>query len=111
MKVDFFKQGATDVFLEVEVPPQRADKFESAYLNIAGEPAVLGTGYQHQPNKWGAEYRIYFNQESDMFDDFANLGIDVEQGARPYRETRKYRVNNEAFFWALVKAGYRLGAN
>lgn len=112
MKLDFFAKNARDVVLEVEVNPSKAASFEEDYRSIAGSAPVLGVGYQHQPNKWGIEPRIYFNSDVDLLDNFAALGISVEVAERrPYRERWKYRVNNSDFFWGLVKSGYRLGEN
>lgn len=111
MDVDFFKNNASDVLLEVEINPDIAAAFENEYAERTGQTPESGPNYQHQPNKWGGEYRIYFNSEHDLLDEFAALKIDVEQGHRPYRGHLKYRVNNQAFFWALVAAGYRLGEN
>ena len=111
MNVSFFSASVTGAYLEAEVHPNAAGKFEADYLQITGEMPVIGEGYQHQPNKWGAECRIYFNCDSDLNDEFSVLGIDVEEGARPYKQEWRFRVNNNEFFWALVRAGYRLGRN
>lgn len=110
MDIDFFK-AATDVFLEVEVNPKAADKFEQKYQDLTGETPILGNGYQHQPNKWGLETRVYFNTQSDISDEFSAIGVYVEQSEkdRGYRDFWKYRTNDPNFFWALVRAGYRLG--
>lgn len=110
MNITFFG-AATNVLLEAEVAPSRRAQFEEQYLEVAGEPALVGEFYQLQPNKWGAELRVYFNCATDLSDDFADLDVTVEEGARPYHTTRRYRVNNNAFFWALVAGGYRLGHN
>lgn len=108
MNIEFFK-FATDVVLEAEVNPNAADRFESRYRSITGASPI--TGYQHQPNKWGLEVRVYFNSEVDMSDEFSSIDVYVEQGDRPYRKRWKYRVNDRDFFWSLVEAGYRLGEN
>ncbi len=110
MNTDFFKD-ATDVVLEVEVNPDAAARFESRYRAITGSDPKLGVGYQHQPNKWGLEVRVYFNSEVDMSDEFTSIDVYVEQGDRPYRKLWVYRLNDREFFWSLVEAGYRLGEN
>lgn len=110
MNVDFFK-SATDVVLEVEVNPDAAARFESRYRGITGLDPKPGEGYQHQPNKWGLELRVYFNSEVDMSDEFTSIDVNVERGGRPYRKRWLYRVNDREFFWSLVEAGYRLGEN
>jgi hypothetical protein len=111
LNVDFFIQNTNGALIEAEVNPSGAASFEADYLAITGNQPILGVGYQHQTNKWGTECRIYFNCDTDLNDQFSALGIDVEQGARPYRNEWKYRVNNNEFFWALIRAGYKLGRN
>lgn len=111
MNIDFFKKDATDVVLEVEVKPAAAARFESRYQNITGKPPVIGEGYQHQPNKWGLEVRVYFNSKVDMSHEFTTINVHVEEGERPYRDRWDYRLNDSDFFWSLVEAGYRLGEN
>ena len=110
MNIDFFK-NATDVVLEVEVNPNAAARFESRYSDITGLTPRLGEGYQHQPNKWGLEVRVYFNSETDMSDEFTDIDVYVEHGDRPYRNRWLYRLNDRDFFWSLVEAGFRLGEN
>ncbi|MBC2769496.1 hypothetical protein [Pusillimonas minor] len=111
MDTKFFTQNARDVLLEVEVNPEQADKFEGDYFNATNIRPVAGPHYQQQPNKWGAEYRIYFNCDIDLTDEFENLKIHVEKAERLYREEWECRVNNKEFFWALIDVGYRLGKN
>ncbi|MGP9807295.1 hypothetical protein ACT3TQ_01180 [Halomonas sp. AOP12-C2-37] len=108
MDVDFFSE-ASDVLLEVEVNKSHAAQFEDQYLATTGEHPSLGSGYQHQNNKWGGEYRIYFNADFNIIGALSDIGVHVEQGGRPYRSSRRCRVNNKEFFWALVALGYRLG--
>lgn len=110
MDIEFFGV-ATDIVLEVEINPGGASRFESRYGDITGVQPVIGKGYQHQPNKWGMECRVYFNSQQDLADEFTSLDIYVEEGARPYREKWKYRTNDREFFWELVEKGYRLGVN
>lgn len=110
MNIDFF-EDATDVVLEVEVNPNAVCEFESWYQAETGLKPKLGVGYQRQPNKWGLEVRVYFNTEVDMSNEFASIGVHVEQGKRPYRKRWVYRLNNRTFFEKLIAAGYRLGQN
>jgi len=110
MDVSFFR-AAKDVFLEAEANPSSASRFERKYQDVAGSAPVRGDGYQHQRNKWGTEVRVYFNCDSDLSTDFSNEDVYVERGRRPYRKQWRYRTNDREFFWALVNAGYRLGAN
>ncbi|WDK30858.1 hypothetical protein [Xanthomonas campestris] len=111
MNFDYFIKNVSDIFIEVEVHPEKASKFEADYYSLTGEYPVVGTGYQHQENKWGMECRIYFNSGIDLSDLVSSSGVNVEQGSRPYRDERKFRINNNEFFWSLIRVGYRLGAN
>lgn len=110
MDVDFFS-SAKDVVLEVEVNPKGCTNFEGDYALLTGVTPVVGDHYQLQPNKWGRELRVYFNTTEDLSDEFTNIGVYVEEGGRPYRGQWRYRINDREFFWAVVRAGYRLGIN
>lgn len=110
MDVNFFST-AYDIFLEVEINVNSATRFETEYREFTGETPSVGVGYQHQNNKWGGEYRVYFNSSIDLIDKLAEEDIYVESRDRPYRSSRNYRINNREFFWALINAGYRLGEN
>lgn len=110
MDIEFFEH-AEDVYLEVEANPKSADQFEHRYAALVGVNPAIGRGYQHQPNKWGTEVRVYFNSDIDLSDEFAAIDVYVEHGSRPYRNQWAYRTNDREFFWALVEAGYRLGQN
>ena len=107
--LSFFKDNAVQVFLEVEVNPDKAKEFEDQYHKYTGSYPSLGNGYQNQPNKWGAEYRIYFNADPNIIGCFESHGISVEQGKRPYKRNLSLRVNDQNFFWRLINEGYRLG--
>ena len=113
MNIDFFIKNATDFFLEVELNPEHAKEFEEKYHSIANEKPILGNGYQHQPNKWGTECRVYFNSKNrnNLNHEFSLLNINIDQGRRAYKDKYMFRVNNNDFFWALVGKGYRLGEN
>lgn len=110
----FFKENALQVFLEVEVAPKKAKEFQDEYHKSTGSSPSLGNGYQIQDNKWGIEYRIYFNAnpgvaDSVIIDYFKSHGISVEQGKRPYKRNLRFRVNDQNFFWKLINEGSRLG--
>ena len=111
MNISFFSAKVTGAYLEAEVHPNGIRQFEADYFQITREMPVIGHGYQRQPNKWGTECRIYFNCNGDLNDEFTMLGIDVEEGSRPYKQEWRFRVNNNEFFWALVRAGYKIGRN
>ncbi|MBQ0762092.1 hypothetical protein [Marinobacter psychrophilus] len=110
MDVNFFSK-ACDVLLEVEINESGALRFENEYLEITGVAPRIGIGYQYQSNKWGREFRVYFNADLDIIDELVDKDVHVESGDRPYRSSRTYRINNRDFFWSLVNSGYRLGEN
>lgn len=99
-------------YLEAEVAPRSQDKFQNRYAEATGQAVSPGTPaeYQSQPDKWGAECRIYFNDLSVLVA-LVQAGIHVEVG-RPYRDQYLYRVNNNDLWWELVELyGFRLGVN
>lgn len=111
MNIDFFTKNVSCFFMEAEVHPDRAINFENKYSSTSGDRPVIGTGYQHQKNKWGTECRIYFNSKTDLSGEFSKLNIEIEKGTRPYKSEYCYRINNCEFFWSLVGARYKLGKN
>ena len=104
--------AAGPTHLEAEVSPTRTAAFESRYLTATGVVVTAGmtSDYQVQPNKWGAECRIYFNSAT-VAAYAATHGIHVE-GPRPYKNDYQYRINNQELWWDLVERyGFQLGVN
>jgi hypothetical protein len=68
--------------------------------------------YQDQPNKWGAELRVYFN-DPGMAVSLAAAGVHIEYPRRGYMAGKyRYRFNDSKVWWALVEVhGLRLGVN
>ena len=98
--------------LEAEVAPAVRAPFEQRYLAATAVAITPGTPaeFQLQPNKWGAECRIYFNSHLVAMG-LRSLGVHVEEG-RPYRNNYRYRVNSQDLWWELVETyGFRLGVN
>ena len=110
MDVSFFNQ-ASDVRLEVEINPKFSDRFEEKYRELTGKKPVLGGEYQHQSNKRGREFRVYFNSNKNVLDELELAGVYVESAGRSYQSNRAYRINDRDFFWSLIRFGYRLGDN
>jgi len=101
------------VYLEAEVHPNCQQEFSKRYL--AATRSFICTGapeaYLDQPNKWGAELRIYFNAEPDIVKRLEQRGYKVERTSA-YRGTYAYRINNNNLWWELVEnGGFRLGEN
>jgi hypothetical protein len=103
---------AGNTLLEAEVSTSRTAAFEQHYRSATGVDVTPGNPpeYQLQPNKWGAECRIYFNSQV-VFDQATALGMHVE-GPRPYNNQYSYRINSQELWWELVEQyGFRLGVN
>lgn len=104
--------AAGDTLLEAEVSPSRTAAFEHRYQSATGVGVTPGhpVEYQLQPNKWGAECRIYFNSAA-VAAAATDLGLRVE-GPRPYNNQYSYRINSQELWWELVETyGFRLGVN
>ncbi len=104
--------AAAPTLLEAEVSNSRTAAFESRYLTATGVGVSPGhpQEYQLQPNKWGAECRVYFNSAA-VAALATSLGMHVE-GPRPYNNQFMYRINSAELWWELVETyGFRLGLN
>ena len=101
------------VWLEAEVHKHKQSEFSQRYLTATGEFVCPGDPlqYQDQPNKWGAELRIYFNMDEDDLSSLRSK-YSVEE-KRGYLSNRfQYRINDNNLWWQLVEDyGYRLGPN
>jgi hypothetical protein len=92
-----------------EVPPQSQANFEEHYLLLTGtRPIPHSNGYfpisiQTTRDKWGPELRIYFPEPGPGFD----LPPQIE--IRPGNNPGIVRINNNWFWWTLVRIGFRLG--
>lgn len=106
--------NALGIFLEAEVAPNSQAKFQSRYLTATSHSITPGTpaSYQSQPNKWGTELRVYFNDPA-LAKALGASGLNVEVGRRGYKSGEyAYRVNKNSFWWKLVESeGLRLGLN
>ncbi|HEX8524643.1 MAG TPA: hypothetical protein VF669_20470 [Tepidisphaeraceae bacterium] len=102
------------VLLQAEVASGGQTKFESRYRKATGVVVTPGSPqhYQDQPNKWGAELRVYFNDPA-MAVSLEALNIHVEYPRRGYMAGKyRYRFNDNKLWWKLVESyGLRLGVN
>jgi hypothetical protein len=93
-----------------EVPPQSQEGFEENYLMLTStRPVLHSQGYypiriRTTYDKWGPELRIYFPDGRTV--DFPPY-VEV----RPGNEAGVLRINNNRFWWLLVRSGFRLGVN
>lgn len=102
------------LLLEAEVAPSGQAKFQKRYKAATNQAVTPknSTYYKSQPNKWGAELRIYFNDHGMALALQAN-GFHVEYRRAGYRVGEyRYRLNDSELWWTLVEDyGLRLGAN
>lgn len=102
------------MLLEAEVAPNGQAAFENRYLSATARAITPGKtkNYQSQPNKWGSELRVYFN-DPGMAVSLAANGLHVEHSRKGYRAgAYHFRVNDNAFWWKLVEHhGLRLGSS
>jgi hypothetical protein len=105
-------QGTHGILLEAEVSPKVQARFEARYLTATGSAVTPGAPvhYQNQPNKWGEEVRVYFN-DPGMALALAVEGYHVENSLKAYQgQNYRFRVNSKKLWWALVENhGLRLG--
>lgn len=93
---------------QAEVPSQAERGFEEEYAIRTGiRPVLGGGGYYpvrtHSPTgKWGPELRINFPDGRPIE---LPPGIEVRSGSA----AGVVRINNNRFWWELVRAGFRLG--
>lgn len=110
----FAAQGTHGLLLEAEVAPNSQVRFEKRYQAATGKSVTAGITphYQSQPNKWGAELRVYFN-DPGMAVSLAAYGVNVEYARAGYLSGKyRYRANNNKLWWSLVEDhGLRLGVS
>ena len=102
------------LLLEAEVSPSAQSRFERRYKAATRVAVTPGhpAHYQDQPNKWGAELRVYFN-DPGMAVSLEAHGVHVEYRRRGYKAGEYcYRFNDNKLWWKLVEVyGLRLGEN
>ena len=96
---------------QAEVPPQSQPHFEQNYSSLTGtHPVLHRDGYfpiriQTTYDKWGPELRIYFPDPGRGLD--LPSDVEIRSGSTP----EVVRINNNGFWWRLIKVGFRLGRN
>ncbi len=93
------------------MPPQSQPGFEENYYLVTRvRPVLHNSGYYPIEivttyDKWGPELRIYFP------DSGLNLEFPPTVDVRPGNAPRTLRINNNDFWWQLIRVGFRLGAS
>ena len=112
--MDFAEIEKFGLLLEAEVAPNAQLEFETRYQTVTGVAITPGDPqhYQSQPNKWGTELRVYFNDPA-MAVSLKAHGVHVEYPRRGYMSGNyQYRFNDNDLWWRLVEDyGLRLGVN
>lgn len=102
--------GMQNLLIECEMPSSRKQRFRTRYHAAAGY-APNEEFMQTQNNKWGVEYRMYFDAPADIVDGLRDAGFNVEARTTGYGAERAYRINDEELFWELIARGRHLGLN
>jgi hypothetical protein len=104
--------GQHGLLLEAEVSPRVQARFEQRYQAATNQNVTPGNPvhYQNQPNKWGEEVRVYFN-DPGMAVALAANGYHVENSLKAYQgQNYRFRINSKKLWWGLVEDhGLRLG--
>ena len=98
--------------MEAIVPPRAQAGFVQTYREITGNaPQDGAVGYYvHRPqvDKWGNELRITFDASDTELQDL-DFGTGVEVVVNPGNVNTSWRVNRNAFWWNLLRLGFRMG--
>lgn len=114
--VHLLARGKGSITLQMEVPTTQHSKVATLYGSWIGKTtkwsALNATGHAKdmKAGKWGAEYRIYFEEDEFTKHQLERYGFVVDSGGTWIPNT--YRVNSPALFKELVQEhGLRLGEN
>jgi hypothetical protein len=108
--MDELIDGMQNLLIECEMPENRKQRFRTRYHAAAGH-APNEAFMQTQNNKWGVEYRMYFDAPAAIVDGLRDAGFNVEARTTGYGAERAYRINDEELFWELIARGQHLGPN
>lgn len=99
-----------EMLIECEMPGRRKPEFRARYGAASGH-APDEAYMQTQENKFGIEYRIYFNANDEVVEGLGNEGFNVSTSERGYLDQYRCRINSEELFWVLISQGRHLGVN
>jgi hypothetical protein len=104
------------ITLEVEVPTTQHSAVATLYGSWTGKKtkwsALNAAGHAHdmKAGKWGAEYRVYFEEDEFTKHQLERYGFVVDSGSTWIPNS--HRVNSQALFKELVQGhGLKLGEN
>lgn len=98
--------------LEAFVPEHALGGFISSYALVKGrKPMTNQRGlYVHEPkvSKWGCELRVTFGATKEELD-LLDFGPSVNIRDDPLNPDVSWRINNNGFWWRLLKFGFEMG--
>ena len=98
--------------MEAIVPPKAQAGFVQTYREITGnapQEGAIGYYVHHQQvDKWGNELRITFNASETELQTL-DFGPGVAVVANPGNVNTSWRINKNAFWWNLLRLGFRMG--
>ena len=98
--------------MEAIVPHKARAGFEETYRQLSGTgPGTSHHGYYvHGPHidKWGNELRVTFDATNAELQGL-DFGSHVEAVVNPGSVGSSWRINRNAFWWDLLRLGFRLG--
>lgn len=98
--------------LEAIIPPKSLAGFLKDYIGITNQRPRHGQSgyYVHRPrvDKWGCELRITF-EASDAEVARLDFGPTVNVVDSPGRRGSQWRINNNGFWWRLLRFGFSMG--
>ena len=104
--------GSRITMMEAIVPPRAQAGFVETYRAIVGNPPQVGAvGFyvHHQEvDKWGNELRITFDATGAELQGL-DFGLGVNVVVNPGNVNASWRVNRNAFWWNLLRLGFRMG--
>lgn len=114
-KMFFFSLGflaARATRLEAFVPKHRLDTFASRYAEVKGRDlAGKEKGLyilEAKAHKWGYELRVTFLATAEEISSL-DFGSKVKILDDPSKPGVLWRINNNAFWWELLKFGFSIG--
>ena len=98
--------------MEAIVPHRAQAGFVQTYRGISGQaPQGGAVGYyvhNQQVDKWGNELRITFNASATELQGL-DFGPGVQVVVNPGQIDVSWRINNNAFWWSLLRLRFRMG--
>lgn len=108
---DFLQKSSQIIFIEVEGRSEKINEFIKNYSDLYGSISDTTEGVctlSSDVDKWGLEYRIYFNDA---------VGLPSYWDNRKYKNKKyradqyNYRLDDKNLVEYLFKKGYKVGCN